>query len=57
MQAEENLGAVMIFTLVSEAQEHLLEFVQDIKNDIQNEKDEIALEQQRLDEIKVNIFI
>ncbi|XP_047127353.1 RWD domain-containing protein 1 isoform X1 [Hydra vulgaris] len=51
-KAEENLGAVMIFTLVSEAQERLLDFIQDIKKDIQLEKDRIALEQERLDEIK-----
>ncbi|XP_057307692.1 RWD domain-containing protein 1-like [Hydractinia symbiolongicarpus] len=51
-QAEENIGMVMIFTLVSTAQEQLNNIIEDIKQEIQDEKDRAKLEQQRLDEIK-----
>jgi len=50
--AEENLGMVMIFTLVSAAQEMVLQFVDDIKKEIEEKKEQEYLEQKRLDELK-----
>jgi len=51
-EANENLGMVMIFTLVSAAQEMLLEFVDNIKKEIEDKKHEAYLEEKRLDELK-----
>jgi len=50
--AEENIGMVMIFTLVSAAQEMLLQFVDDIKKEMAAKKEAIYQEQKRLDELK-----
>lgn len=54
-QASENLGCVMVFTLVSAAQEFFLQLVEDIKNEIQSEKDRVRQEELRLEELKVRI--
>jgi len=56
-QASENLGCVMVFTLVSAVQEFLLQLVEDIKNEIQSEKDRAREEEMRLDELKVSTSI
>ena len=53
-QATENIGMVMVFTIVSAAQEKLLEFVQDIKKELEKKRQEEIEEQRRLDEIKVS---
>lgn len=45
---------VMVFTIVSAAQEKLLEFVQDIKKELEKKRQEEIEEQRRLDEIKVS---
>jgi len=47
----------MVFTLVSAVQEFLLQLVEDIKNEIQSEKDRAREEEMRLDELKVSISI
>jgi len=50
--ANENLGMVMIFTLVSAAQEKLLQFVDDIKKEMEEKKQAEYLEAKRLEELK-----
>ena len=45
---------VMVFTIVSAAQEKLLEFVQHIKKELEKKRQEEIEEQRRLDEIKVS---
>lgn len=45
---------VMVFTIVSVAQEKLLEFVQDIKKELEKKRQEEIEEQRILDEIKVS---
>ena len=50
--ATENLGMVMVFTLVSAAQDMLLQFVDDIKKEIEDKKHAEYLEAKRLDELK-----
>lgn len=50
--AQENLGMVMIFTLVSAAQEMLLQFVDDIKAEVEEKKQAEYLKQKRLEELK-----
>lgn len=51
-EADENLGMVMAFTLVSAAQEMVLQFVDDIKKEIEDKKEQEYLEQKRLDDLK-----
>lgn len=50
--ANENLGMVMVFTLVSAAQELLLQFVDDIKKEMEEKKQQEYLEAKRLEELK-----
>ena len=57
IQATENLGCVMIFTLVSAAQDYLLQLVEDIKNGIEEEKKRQREEELRLEELKVRVLI
>lgn len=51
-EASNSIGCVMIFTLVSAAQEFLLQIVDDIKHGIEAERQKEKLEQQRLEELK-----
>jgi len=51
-EATENLGCVMVFTLVSAAQDYLLQLVEDIKNGIEEEKKRKREEELRLEELK-----
>jgi len=51
-EATENVGMVMIFTLVSIAQETLLTFVDDIKQEHEEKVEMEREEQRKLDEIK-----
>lgn len=46
----------MIFTLVSAAQDYMLQLVEDIKNGIEEEKKRKREEELRLEELKVNVF-
>jgi len=50
--AAENVGMVMVFTLVSAAQEMLLQFVDDIRAGVEEQKQAEYLEQKRLEELK-----
>jgi len=50
--ANENIGMVMIFTLVSAAQEMLLQFVDDMKKEIEDKKQAAYAEEKRLEELK-----
>lgn len=50
--ATENVGMVMIFTLVSAAQDMLLQFVDEIKKEIEDKKMEVYLEEKRLEELR-----
>lgn len=53
VQASENVGCVMIFTLVSAVQEFLLQLVDDIKQGVEEEKKRVRDEQRRLEDLKV----
>jgi len=50
--ANENLGMVMIFTLVSAAQDILLQFVDEIKKEMEEKKQAEYAEAKRLEELK-----
>lgn len=51
-EASENVGCVMIFTLVSAVQEFLLQLVDDIKQGVEEEKKRVRDEQRRLEDLK-----
>ena len=48
---------VMIFTLVSAAQEYMLNIIDEMKREIEDERRRAIMEQQKLDEIKVRIIV
>lgn len=57
LQVEENLGMVMIFTLVSAVQEKLNEIVDHIKTRIEEEKKQKEREAEEAEKVSVVYFI
>jgi len=51
-EAMENIGMVMVFTLVSAAQDKISDIIQEIKDEIYEKENRAKIEQQKLDEIK-----
>ena len=51
-QAEENVGSVMVFTLVCGVQEHLQQRMERAREEVEREKREREEEQQRLEEVR-----
>lgn len=57
VQAEENLGMVMIFTLVTAVQEKLNEIVDQIKNRQEEEKQRKEREAEEAEKVRTVFFI